>query len=331
MSHVASDDDLQFRRAFESCQLKPKDLDHAANVRLAHVYFRDLPDPWTPTACFTFPTLPHLAIESIREIHVQKFILALLTASLLSQDSAAQQIKTYERRLLPIQLEVTEGIPGANGSLWRTFLVGRNESDERVRVVQNPSSDCQIGGCPPEDAGPRISFIPQIFAASQHPGAFVYLEKPGADKVFLNLRVQDLSRQSQTWGTEIPVLRERDFYSSAFQLLNTPTSSEFRTNLRIYDFDGRNGTEARVTIFPVSDNSVLSSEVVRLIAPASVGGEPSFPAYAEITSLTSKHPQIVNARRVRIEIEPMTPGAKIWAFVAITNNDTQHVTLITPQ
>lgn len=34
---------------------------------------------------------------------------------------------------------------------------------------------------------------------------------------------------------------------------------------------------------------------------------------------------------VRVEVEPLGEGARFWAFVSVTNNETQHVTLITPQ
>jgi len=34
---------------------------------------------------------------------------------------------------------------------------------------------------------------------------------------------------------------------------------------------------------------------------------------------------------VRVEVTPMTPGSRYWAFVSATNNTTNHVTLVTPQ
>ena len=33
----------------------------------------------------------------------------------------------------------------------------------------------------------------------------------------------------------------------------------------------------------------------------------------------------------RVEIVPRTPGSRYWAFVSLTNNQTQLVTLVTPQ
>jgi hypothetical protein len=40
---------------------------------------------------------------------------------------------------------------------------------------------------------------------------------------------------------------------------------------------------------------------------------------------------VEDSARARIEIEPTLPDMRVWAFVSITNNETQHVTLVTPQ
>jgi hypothetical protein len=38
MKHRMSADDVEFRRAFEGCEIEPQKFDHAAHVRLAYVY-----------------------------------------------------------------------------------------------------------------------------------------------------------------------------------------------------------------------------------------------------------------------------------------------------
>ena len=43
MSHVAHEADQRFRHAFEACEIKPEEFDHAAHVRLAYVYLCDHP------------------------------------------------------------------------------------------------------------------------------------------------------------------------------------------------------------------------------------------------------------------------------------------------
>jgi hypothetical protein len=40
--------------------------------------------------------------------------------------------------------------------------------------------------------------------------------------------------------------------------------------------------------------------------------------------------EIADGSRLRIEVLPETAGAKLWGMVSVTNNDTQHVTIIAP-
>jgi hypothetical protein len=43
MIHRASPDDLEFRRAFEACEIAPEAFGHAAHVRLAYIYLCERP------------------------------------------------------------------------------------------------------------------------------------------------------------------------------------------------------------------------------------------------------------------------------------------------
>ena len=54
--------------------------------------------------------------------------------------------------------------------------------------------------------------------------------------------------------------------------------------------------------------------------PSSIarGGIEAEPALAGVTSM-------------RIEVVPLTPNLRFWAFVSITNNETQEVTIVSPQ
>jgi len=54
------------------------------------------------------------------------------------------------------------------------------------------------------------------------------------------------------------------------------------------------------------------------------------PSFAIIPDLEQAFPQIAQLDSVRIEIEPAAPF-RFWAFASITNNATQHVTLVTPE
>jgi hypothetical protein len=42
-------------------------------------------------------------------------------------------------------------------------------------------------------------------------------------------------------------------------------------------------------------------------------------------------PELAGSERIRIEIEPLDGRAEYWAYVSVTNNATQHVTIVSPQ
>ena len=69
------------------------------------------------------------------------------------------------------------------------------------------------------------------------------------------------------------------------------------------------------------DNEVLHQQTLELSAPA----DEFDPAYAQLAEL----PDTDNF--TRIELVPLTPGVKFWAFLTMTNNTTQEITLVTPQ
>ncbi|MHB0969207.1 MAG: hypothetical protein ACYC7A_00045 [Thermoanaerobaculia bacterium] len=155
--------------------------------------------------------------------------------------------------------------------------------------------------------------------------------------IHFTLRVQDVSRQALTWGTEIPVVRENAFRTGRISLPQVPLDARFRPMLRIYDVD-RHGGSVAIRFFD-DDGVLLSEESVELIVP--VGNQhpdPSgpatpdfyYPAWAQVSDFVARHPQLADHDRVRIEVEPPA-GVHFWAFISVTNNETQHVTLITPQ
>lgn len=238
-----------------------------------------------------------------------------------------------ERLLLPISLETADGIPGAFGSRWRTFLDIFNESEETVFVGQNPELDCPFE-CPSQFFNGRspVSIIGAVGQPST-PAAFVYTSVPATGVVRFNLRVQDLSRQALTWGTELPVVRERDFTTTRMTLLSVPLHSRFRQTVRIYDFDANVGSRVIVRV-KAADSDLTLAEKEVVLAGGGIRndeGRPLTPAYAQLGDLKAEFAGLDDHTSVRLEFEPLTPGLRIWSFVSITNNETQHVTTITPQ
>lgn len=232
----------------------------------------------------------------------------------------------YERILVPIVL--SQPVPGALGSLWSYELMGHSESTEPVNVTTDPNTPC-ITACPivPPHANFRYTLLSQIPGG----GAFLYIGNPGRGRVSFNLRIQDLSRQALSWGTEIPVVSENDVRTDVVHLLNVPTDTRFRQTLRIYDFDGRLGKQVLLRAYSINEKLLLETTITLSNGDSAADSHPAFPGYAQIGGLTEQYPQLRSEDRVRIELRPVSPALRFWAFVSITNNETQHVTTITPQ
>jgi hypothetical protein len=79
------------------------------------------------------------------------------------------------------------------------------------------------------------------------------------------------------------------------------------------------------------NGTLLMTFVTRAVAAES-GTFRVHPGYAEYTGLNDLlRLEIPLPPNVRIDVEPLTAGSRYWAFVSITNNDTQRVTTVTPQ
>lgn len=253
--------------------------------------------------------------------------LMILLLTIFAAPLAAEHVAGYHRYLVPIV--IVGEVAGGYGSRWRSELVGRNEMDRFVRVVQDPGS-CHIT-CPKENADPRSTFsLNWEGAPLPGAGAFIYVADVLNPKISLNLRIQDVSRQALTWGTEIPIVHEGEARTDAMQLINVPSDSRFRVALRVYDFAPRQDvtTQVRVRFYPKDGITVLAERILNLPGPFQ---DQEYPGYGEILDVTGEHPQLQGHTTFRVEIAPITAGLEYWAFVAVTNNETQHVTTITPQ
>jgi hypothetical protein len=240
----------------------------------------------------------------------------------------------YERFIIPI---VPAGpIPGAFGSEWQATLMFTNDADTVVSVYPY-NWPCSLPGC--------FSVPPRIPPAATwrvdtsvvgFPTAYIFVERSHSDQVRFLLRAQDLSRQALTWGTQIPMARERDFVDR-LSLIDVPTDDRFRTMLRIYGLDGVRSAHVKVFgIRPQRSSSVqvgvpvqddlLHEETFALFENAS---NPALsPTIAQIPLDTHRF-----ATHTTLRLEVTTPGSggRIWAFASITHNETQHLTVISPR
>lgn len=250
--------------------------------------------------------------------------------------SAPLHSQNLEKILLPVAIK-TE-VAGAFGSSWRTPFTIVNHGSENL-VVYGLKVPCPVGPpCVPPEVVPNATLSPDIELPDfPLPGecycTFLRVAPNRMDDLAAELRIQDVSRQSQTWGTELPIVRERDARLSKTELLDIPVGADFRTLVRFYDFDPGQGHQIRVRVFQTDPSPrsffnqppdpFLEEQVVTLL-PSHAGA--ALPGYAQFYLSSLSHPTTTG--RLRLELEPVSAGLRFWAFASVTNNETQHVTTI---
>ena len=238
------------------------------------------------------------------------------------------------RYLIPV---TGSQVSGANGSLWTTELTVHNPRDKQIFVFGNVCGGV-ISSPPCENnvfIEPQTSKRVQIAPASFSQGAFIYLPADlNSGPIPMTLRSRDLSKTAESFGTEVPIVRDSDFAQLVI-ITDVPTDARYRATLRVY-----NSSEAprvvEMRVYTLTGRTPIETRTVELsgINILIFDPTPFHPAYAQVDPLT---PAVrASGERVRIEIEDpirhivSPPPPPIWALVSVTNNDTQQVTTITP-
>lgn len=242
----------------------------------------------------------------------------------------------YQTFLLPIYLDGQ--ISGANGSRWQTDFWIRNGGATAAALAP---WECPAGQvCPAvfpltRTLEPRESIhnLPAFFRPpTANPARLLYVTRNEADAVSTQLRFADVSRSALNGGTELPVVREDDLFSGPLSLLNLPVDSRFRVMLRVCDVAL---TESRFRVDVYAQEAGTGNTLEQsfeLAATTNDSGDFRLtPAYAQFSLDAILQLPRIGASPVRLEITPLTQGSRFWAFVSATNNDTQLVTLVTPQ
>lgn len=240
----------------------------------------------------------------------------------------------YDQVLLPIYVEGV--VPGANGTQWAADFWLRNDGSQPVTLAP---WECAPGlVCPPVFpltftlGGGLTLHNPALLAANgrSNPSQLLYISDDA--NVSMSLRVADISRNALNGGTDLPVIREGDLLRNAAQLFNVPLDAQkFRVLLRIYELAYTN-SEFVVRIYPQDDDSGVSVHNVHLTAfTPQTGAFRNEAAYAQLDVTDLLKLRKAWPAAARIEVQPMKAGSRFWAVVSLTNNQTELVTLVTPQ
>jgi hypothetical protein len=125
-------------------------------------------------------------------------------------------------------------------------------------------------------------------------------------------------------------VREHEFVSHTISLLGIPVAPQYRHTLRVYDFDGRGGAQVAIRIY-ANDETVPRASVVRALThpDAPQPTRPYHPGYLQLD--LGQVLSLTGIDSLRVDVEPIDAGLRLWSFVSVTNNDTHHVTTFSAQ
>lgn len=297
------------------------------------------PDVWfleTPAASVTF--IDDKTLEAVTPPHLPMTVPVRVQQYDGSQPARLENAFTFtgepESGFDPILFPIfTPPVHGAFGSefhtrarIWNEALFAGNGTSVPLYGVD---TFCYLIDPPPD---PHVPFYLQpsglehqmLPDCSTTTGRVFWVPK-GMDTLAANLRVTDVTRQATSHGVEIPVVHRDDFREQRISLLGVPIDARFRNTLRIYSL-------ARGEVMV---NVQAGNELHQLFLQQ---GENVFePAYAQFSDfpLPSELPRGESTIRVTVDVPRgpggvTIPGTPIWAFITVTNNDTQEITTITP-
>ncbi|HEY0591989.1 MAG TPA: hypothetical protein VGF40_09495 [Thermoanaerobaculia bacterium] len=241
--------------------------------------------------------------------------------------------------LIPLALRET---PGAYGSRWITEFWVHNASNRAISFNDDVLwVNLFCVGIPcfqPEDLQAGHSRKVQLDTGLPSLGLYkariLGVRSEVADAIDFSLRIQDLSRSLLTWGTAIPVIRERDLTTRTLRFLDIPFTAPFRQSLRVYTLDRESAgcEEVDVRVFDLESGSTIWNFSLVLTDPTGVtcAVPSSAPNMAEMHNLSDQFVGVDRPSRVGIEVTPRNPALTSWGMVTVVNNETQHVTAIVP-
>lgn len=232
----------------------------------------------------------------------------------------------YEQLMLPVAPSV---VHCALESRYETRLLAYND-DERAAGRLCPDGRCrelrpQTGA---EFTGDYAGGVPLPM--------YVYVPKAIAQKMRMSLVVEssERSRPEERSYTELPIVRTSDFREGKIQLIGVRMDPDFRQTVRTFGLDGRASGDIMMRVYDLDSGELLHS-CLHYVGPLTQEPEltaegrqlrPAFGMECNMSDHLHAH-----GERVRIELEPLTPGLKYWAFVSVTNNKTQHFYTVLPQ
>ena len=130
-----------------------------------------------------------------------------------------------------------------------------------------------------------------------------------------------------------------EFTNGTITLNDVPTDARFRQTLRVYSLDSSKPSMVRISVLGIR----LNTDEIRSSPDVLIGSQDralsdhhewlpintlTIPGFLEISDIGSMAP-VTGYDLVRVDVQPLDTSS-VWAFVSITNNETQHITVIAP-
>lgn len=229
--------------------------------------------------------------------------------------AAPPDLTLWERVLFPVLFSSA----GANGSQWVSEAAISNPTRWFVETYNEIGpGHCIDFGCNEREPASFFDFSGQGYPH----GVALLVPRGESERLGYSLRVRDVARQAEGFGTEVPVVRDSKLVMDAdLTLLDVPIDPLYRTKLRVYVFhDDNHGANVRV-----QRGTKFSNIPVTLTRDCEGNACVSTPWYGEV-DLAPGSP----GERVNLYIHTNAVGSLSWAFASVTNNETQQVTIVTP-
>lgn len=280
-----------------------------------HVFFGDVASPHV--------TLVDAGtIKAVAPAHAVGIVSLTVRDSVFLYHSTGQFVfePLLEEIIIPIAFQP---INASFGTRWVSEVSVYNDSDDAVSI---DAEICYFIGrafpCsrPARRVQPHSSMsIEPLSDYAPEPAIGFLPPADHADRLHFTVRLRETSRDPDGPGTEIPVIRSRDFQKNQVWLPSIPTNARFRSTLRVL-------TRGVVVTVRVKDNTtgeLLSEQKVQRLLPTDID---------TLGTVTFNDPLAAAGvrahERVRIEVESQSP---VWAVLTLTDNETQRVQIFTPQ
>lgn len=267
-------------------------------------------------------------------IQVILFCLVLPTTAFPqpAEREPSSHISSFEQVLAPFDTGTFQG-----GSVWSAELWVRNDTSEAVNLF--PETCFSIGR--PFPCERRITIAAatttrlDVFERDSlsSPGVLLYIPTAQLSNIHLNLRVRN-SSDTESAGTEIPLVRERGFFTSTTNLLNVPLDPNFRLTLRVYTPDwvfGRFVVRVHRANPGSSGEDLLTEREFSVSFPTDPPNPPLVPAMLDFSTVFN---ELAGERGaiVRVSIEPRVgAGARYWPLLTVTSHTSRAITIVTAQ